>query len=589
MLCKTLRRISISAFICMVLLCFVVQTNAARVPFSTPFTYFADNQDLATVLTQFARNQGYTASLSPSVSGKVSGRFENIEPKLFLDSMQSAFNVSWYTLGKTLYFYNISEMERTFITPHTVSASRLVQSLKNSDFIAPQLPLEIGRDNKVLIISGPKIYLSQIANAAIAFDEAQAGQSVMKVFPLKYAWADDISVTSMDKTVTIPGIATILRAMITGQPLAGTQVTQEKANVDKLGGKGLISQGSQKEKPEQGKEQKPQIVSNVMADTRVNAVIINDAPYKMPYYEKVIADLDKPVELVEIHAAIVDIDSNFTRNLGVTYQGSYNKDRGWGGGGSYRNKTEVTGQELQANSLIKNTGLALSTIYTHGTDFFLSRISALEEKGEARMLGRPSVLTVDNVQATLENTTTYYVPVEGKEVADLFKVEAGTVLRVTPHIIKENGITSIKLAVNVQDDQNSSNTATDGSALPPIKQTKINTQAIIGEGQSLLVGGYSYETKKTDSSGVPILMHIPWIGNLFKNTDKEAKRMERLILLTPRVIKLNELPQVPSRVQEPTFVLSPTMPTYEPQTKHEPQKASGCSAYRQNHTEYTRP
>ena len=131
----------------------------------------------------------------------------------------------------------------------------------------------------------------------------------------------------------------------------------------------------------------------------------------------------------------------------------------------------------------------LSTIYTHGADFFLARIQALEAEGEARMLGRPSVLTVDNVQATLENTSTYYIQVEGYQAVDLFKVEAGTVLRVTPHIIRnERGQTSIKLAVSVQDDQNDSKDApVSDNSVPPIKQTKINTQAIVGAGQSLLI------------------------------------------------------------------------------------------------------
>ncbi|MFR0873464.1 MAG: hypothetical protein ACLSHC_01550 [Bilophila wadsworthia] len=60
----------------------------------------------------------------------------------------------------------------------------------------------------------------------------------MKVFPLKYAWAEDMSVNSMDKTVTIPGVASILRAMVTGSPNSATRVTQDTATVDKLSGTG---------------------------------------------------------------------------------------------------------------------------------------------------------------------------------------------------------------------------------------------------------------------------------------------------------------------------------------------------------------
>ena len=398
-----------------------------------------------------------------------------------------------------------------------------------------------------------------------------------------------MSVNSMDKTVTIPGVASILRAMVTGSPNSATRVTQDTATVDKLSGTGLIAQGrmtpvapdAPAPAAQQGGQAAPQNATqvNIMADPRVNAVLVNDAEYRMPYYAKVIADLDRPVELVEIHAAIVDIDSDFKRDLGVTYQGANSRDKGWSTGGEFSGTGDKF-SPLPTMGTPSGTGMNLSTIYTHGADFFLARIQALEAEGEARMLGRPSVLTVDNVQATLENTSTYYIQVEGYQAVDLFKVEAGTVLRVTPHIIRnERGQTSIKLAVSVQDDQNDSKDApVSDNSVPPIKQTKINTQAIVGAGQSLLIGGYYYEQKSTDASGIPILMHIPVLGNLFKTTSKGTKRMERLILITPKVIHLDEIPTTPPRVDEPTFHRSPTQADYEERVPAAPQ--SGCSRKR---------
>ena len=441
----------------------------------------------------------------------------------------------------------------------------------------------------MIVVSGPPSYLAQISAAVTAFEEAQVSNFVMRVFPLKYAWAEDMSVNSMDKTVTIPGVASILRAMVTGSPNSATRVTQDTATVDKLSGTGLIAQGrvapvapdASSPDAQQGGQAAPQNATqvNIMADPRVNAVLVNDAEYRMPYYAKVIADLDKPVELVEIHAAIVDIDSDFKRDLGVTYQGANSRDKGWSTGGEFSGTGDKF-SPLPTMGEPSGTGMNLSTIYTHGADFFLARIQALEAEGEARMLGRPSVLTVDNVQATLENTSTYYIQVEGYQAVDLFKVEAGTVLRVTPHIIRdEYGQTSIKLAVSVQDDQNDSkDTPVSANSVPPIKQTKINTQAIVGAGQSLLIGGYYYEQKSTDASGIPILMHIPVLGNLFKTTSKGTKRMERLILITPKVIHLGENPTAPSRVDEPTFHRSPTQADYEERVPAAPQ--SGCSRKR---------
>jgi len=555
--------------------------KAASVPFTAPFSCYADQQDLGTVLVSFARAQGYSASISPGVTGKLSGRFDNVPPSQFLAGMQSAFDVAWYTLGGTIYFYNTKEVSRIFISPRSMATSDMDRVLRQSAVFSPQLPPKIGPGGKMLVVSGPPAYLAQVTSAVAAYEEAQATQLVMKVFPLKYAWAEDMTVSSMDKTVTIPGVASILRAMLTGEPVTGSKIMQEKATVEKLGGTGLAAQGreipvapvpipppTQPAAPPQG--------VNVMADPRVNAVLVNDAAYRMPYYEKVIADLDKPVELVEIHAAIVDIDSNFKRDLGISYQGAYNKSGGWGGGGELAREPSTFPTNPTAGA-ITAAGLTLSTIYTHGSDFFLSRIQALETDGEARVLGRPSVLTVDNVQATLENTTTYYVEVQGYQAVDLYKVEAGTVLRVTPHIIHhENGKTSIKLAVSVQDDQDTSSDVKSNTGVPPIKQTKINTQAIVNAGQSLLIGGYSYEQKSTDASGIPVLMRIPVLGHLFKTTGKTTKRMERLILLTPRVIRLDDLPAPPARVEEPSFMLSPTQADYTPQPR--PQNSgAGCS------------
>ena len=573
----TLRIGTQACLLCLCLMFFCVCAQAAG-QFRYPFSYYADHQELETVLINFARAEGYTASISPQVKGTVSGRFQNVEPLTFLAGMQHAFDVNWYTLGKTLHFYHAGENQRIFISPRTGTARQLYDSLKNSSVFSPQLPASLGAAGDVIAVSGPPDYLNQIRSAVAAFEASQTEQIVMRVFPLKHAWAEDMTVSSMDKTVTIPGIASILRAIVMGSPVSGTRVTQEKATVEKLGGKGLSALGNDESAAPAPQQPSPTPVStgsiSIMADPRVNAVLVSDASYRMPYYAQVIKDLDKPVELVEIHAAIVDIDTDFKRELGVAFQGAGNNSNGWSGGGTISGST-TGGTGMPSPGVIDSAGMTLSTIYTHGSDFFLARIQALEENNEARVLGRPSVLTVDNIQATLENTTTYYVEVEGYQAVDLYKVEAGTVLRVTPHIIRENGETSIKLAVSVQDDQDNSSTVNTTSGVPPIKQTKINTQAIVNAGQSLLIGGYYYEQKGEDQSGVPLLMDIPVIGNLFKAKSKQSKRMERLILITPRIVQLNDT-NVPTQVEDPSFHRAATQADYEPRVPVQP-RGAGCS------------
>ncbi len=538
----------------------VMASAAHAYDFQHGFTHYANGESLKSTLTSFARAQGLKPVVSPKVKGRISGRFSNIPAKDFLTAINEAYDVGYYVAGQEIHFFNSSEIIKEFLTVRNGTSRDLIESLRSSGFLADELPLTVNDQNNMLTIVGPASYVSQLKTAATAFAAVQSEKIVMRVFPLKHAWAEDISVTSMDKTITIPGIATVLRAMVIGGSVGGQTVTQEKATVEKLGGHGLAAQGKSTQTesgPQAANTPINQGSVSIIADPRVNAVLVSDALYRMSYYEQVIKDLDKPVDLVEIHAAIVDIDTSSQRDLGV------NLAAGFGNNG--RNKAYTGGNSTTPDTSdpLATTGALISTVYTHGSHYFMSRIQLLEEKNQARVLGRPSVLTVDNIQATLENTTTYYVKVEGKETVDLFKVEAGTVLRVTPHIIREGGKTSIKLAVNVQDDQeNGSSASSSSSAVPPIKQTKINTQAVIEEGQSLLVGGYYYERHEDGDSGVPLLKDIPLIGNLFKTSTKSGKRMERLILLTPRIVT-PDMRNVPAQAESPLMHISPQESTYE--------------------------
>ncbi len=555
---------------------------AASPTLPEPFSYYADGHDIKTVLKSFARKQDLRADFEEGIAGKVSGRFRGIDPEEFLDAMGEAYGIGYYVLSNKIHFYITENLQKEFMTVPGASSRELVESLKVSGFIAEELPVEINQEGNMLTLVGPQAYLDAIKTAAQAYQAVQTEKIVMKVFPLKYAWADDITLSNMDQTITVPGIASILRGMVMGQTVSGNTVSHTRTSaksVESLGGEGLSKQSTYKGGKQTAKQSaltetipmgKGSI--SIMADPRVNAVLVSDAAFRMPYYEEVIRDLDKSVELVEIHAAIVDIDTNASRELGVNLTGKTGSGN-WQGGGSMGagNTGAFDGNGLPSiPSQMGSAGAILSTIYTHGSDFFMARINALESKNAARMLGRPSVLTVDNVQAVLENTTTYYIPLRGTEAVDLYKVESGTVLRVTPHIIRENGKTSIKLAVSVQDDQNDSGAgyqniggeSSDSVTVSPIKQTKINTQAIVDVGQSLLIGGYYYEQKGEGDEGVPILKDIPILGHLFKSTNRSSRRMERLILITPRILR-PDADNVPARVNDPEFVRSATGAGYE--------------------------
>jgi type III secretion protein C len=157
----------------------------------------------------------------------------------------------------------------------------------------------------------------------------------------------------------------------------------------------------------------------------------------------------------------------------------------------------------------------------------------LTEEGEAQIISRPSVVSTDNMEAILDNSSTFFVRVAGTDEVDLFPISVGSVLKVTPHVIKDNNQTSIHLEINIEDGQQTQDRVDN---IPTIQNSTISTRAIVKENQSLLIGGYHFDTVVSSESRVPILSSIPIFGNLFKRTHDEHTRMARLFLITPRLI-----------------------------------------------------
>lgn len=156
-----------------------------------------------------------------------------------------------------------------------------------------------------------------------------------------------------------------------------------------------------------------------------------------------------------------------------------------------------------------------------------------KKRGAARVVSKPHVITLSDVEAVLAATTEFFVRVAGEEEVDLFNVPVGTTLRVTPHVFTDNNINKIKLLVNIEDGSQAPGAQVD--SIPVIERANISTQAVINEGDSLLVGGLVREAFRNTRYQVPVLGRIPVIGGLFRSKQNQASRVERLFLITPRL------------------------------------------------------
>ena len=540
-----------------------IETNAGAVEIKwkkTVYNHYSDQEDIKELLTDFLACQRIGVVFSDDVKGKVSGNFKNKLPEDFFNRITNAYNLLWYYDGAAVYVYSAHEMTSKILNLRYLDMQQFKQNLVDLGILDPKFALRtIGKD-RIVYVSGPKRYVDLISNMAEKLDEkawAMRGENdKVEVFHLRYAWADDKTFIFRDKEMTVPGVATILSELISGNTAPNqvqtTRTSHLMRNLNKLKGKGLVWQ-----KGNQGKRiserttdydlDEQQINPNdnkyptiydekndigiVKADVRQNAVVVRDREEKMPYYRQIIDLLDVPAGLVEIKATIIDIDRDSVEDLGIEWE--YTKTSG-NGDNIYKGGTNTTEQFSRADGLqlpIGN-GLNLATVVGDAADYFLAKVHALEEQGHARILSRPSVLTLNNIEAQLEHSKTFYVRLEGEDEVDLLDIDAGVVLRVTPHIIEEENATFVKLAIQIEDGELLDEQVDE---IPIVKRSIVNTQAVVGHEESLLLGGYLKESNINSVQTIPCLGQIPLLSWLFTKRYTKGENVERLFMITPTI------------------------------------------------------
>jgi type IV pilus assembly protein PilQ len=175
--------------------------------------------------------------------------------------------------------------------------------------------------------------------------------------------------------------------------------------------------------------------------------------------------------------------------------------------------------------------LAVSLFDAVNTSRFLNlEISALEADGRGKIVSSPRVVTADQVKALIEQGTEfpYQTATSSGATAVAFR-KANLKLEVTPQITPEG---SIILDVDVAKDSRGE-TTTQGIA---INTKRVQTQVLVENGGTVVIGGIFELLETEDVSKVPVLGDIPYVGNLFKNKTTTTNRSELLIFITPRVI-----------------------------------------------------
>ena len=270
-----------------------------------------------------------------------------------------------------------------------------------------------------------------------------------------------------------------------------------------------------------------------LVDERTNTILVQDVPSSLLEIKSVVKELDIPIQQVLIEARIVSARSNIGSELGVR----------WGGGSSSAIDTGV--KAIGESSLTVDLGVRSggSFNFNPGTGSFAlgyadssilvdMELAALASEGKGEIISQPKVITANKRKAVIKSGK--QIPYREESSSGGTKIafkDAVLSLEVTPQITPdEHIIMDLKITQDALGNQEF-----DGA--PAIDTNAIETQVLVNDGDTIVLGGIYTSESITQNFKVPFLGDLPLLGNLFKRSEKSQEKVELLIFITPRLIE----------------------------------------------------
>jgi type IV pilus secretin PilQ/predicted competence protein len=287
-------------------------------------------------------------------------------------------------------------------------------------------------------------------------------------------------------------------------------------------------------------------------DARTNTLILTDLADRLQTTTQLINTLDTAQPQVEIEARIVQTNKDYARALGVQWGFNGRVDPALGNttplafpnNGNLGGRTGVTqgrtdgtvttqvpsAVRMGVDGATSAIGLALGSV--NGAFNLDVALSALERSGNGRLLSTPRVTTQNNIAAEVtQGVQIPYQTVSNNTVTVQFK-DAALTLRVTPQITAVN---TVIMQISVENASPDFSRAI--NSIPPINTQRANTQVLVSDGQTTVIGGIYVSNEQTTADRTPGMSRLPLLGWLFKRDTVTDASTELLIFITPRIIK----------------------------------------------------
>jgi type IV pilus assembly protein PilQ len=255
---------------------------------------------------------------------------------------------------------------------------------------------------------------------------------------------------------------------------------------------------------------------HVRVDTRTNKLCVQELPKNFAAIEALIRKVDVPVKQVLIEARLASVDNDFERELGV----------------SFASRTLTLGKKSSTNDDAPKLGrFSLAVAKLADGSFLDIALSAMESEGRGELISSPSLFTANQQTASIESGEEIpYQEMSSSGGTGVAFKKAVVSLKVTPQIMPGN---KVLLQLQVNQDRPSARIVL---GVPAISTRQITTNILVGNGQTLVLGGIYELNKEHDERRIPFLGKIPLVGLLFQQQNAKESKRELLIFVTPKII-----------------------------------------------------
>lgn len=409
---------------------------------------------------------------------KITGEIDLTNPFEAIDEVAKKTNLIWYDSGSAIYVYSSDEIKSEFIK---------IESQQDFNEIVAYLRLAKLYDNTYQIrytkgaafVSAPPMYVKVVSDAVSAFYNGitdtvdPMAPDVIKVYQLKNRFVSDMKYQIRGEAKVVEGALTVLNKLLL--------------------------------------KDKDSTIS-IVADPLNNAIYVKGNPREVANYGELIYEIDIVREQIQLSLWIIDIDSSEITEIGTDLQGSFKTDLlslGFNGGGS----------------IIMDSTQTLN---------FVGKVNLLENESKAKVLSRPILITQDNTPAVIDTNETIYVKLIGEREVALQEITYGTILSVTPRVIKNLSGYEIEMMVEIED---GNQTAQLIDGIPNVRRSIVSTIGRIKDSQSLLLGGFVRKEITKNTKGIPILKDIPILKYMFSMNVERTSNIMRLFMIEPKIIK----------------------------------------------------